>query len=316
MPIFVAPTIDPEAPPVVAVPVAELTGSSVTWTAVSGRVTLLSNWQSFDRGIIVRPGLMGLGMPDYTFYTDQSPAYDGEVIRGVRANPKEVTIPVHVYGENREACLDIFHALCEDLDPQRGQGELKIAEANGSYRTIGAYYASGLEGSDDDDTWGRTWMSAAIVFRVPSPFWEGELYEISWSLAPESGLFYPILPLRVSDSQISGQVTAVNKGNVRAFPIWEATGPFSSFGAENVTYSKQFAINHAALLGETAVVDCRQGIKSAYLDGVTNLWEWMDINDDLWALEPGENVVALTAPAAAEDSIVTMRYRPRWTTAY
>lgn len=318
MPIFVTPTNpDPTAPPIVIPTPAPLNGSDVTWTSPAGKVTLLSNWQSFNKGVLVRKGLLGLGMPDYTFYTDQSPAYDGEIVRGVRANPKEITIPVHVYGRDRPECLDVFHELVDDFDPQLGMGQIKISEADGSYRTIGAYYSSGLEGQDDDDAWGRTWMSAAIVFRVPTPFWEGEEYHITWELSGTPGSFYPILPLKVKNSQLVGEVTAANKGNVRAFPIWESTGPYTNFTAENQTTDKRFFIDKALILGDTSVVDTRQGIKSAYLNGTTNLWEWMDIDSsELWALEPGDNDVVLTAPAATSASKVTMRYRPRWKTAY
>lgn len=317
MPIFVQPTnADPAASPIVIPQPAPLNHTDVTWTSAGGAVTLLSNWQSFNAGILVRKGLLGLGMPDYTFYADQSPAYDGEIIRGVRANPKEITIPIHVYGRDRPECLDIFHALVDDFDPQAGMGQIRISEADGSYRTIGAYYSTGLEGQDDDDAWGRTWMSAAIVFRVPSPFWEGEEYRVTWELAGTPGAFYPILPLKVKDSQITGEVTAKNIGNVRAFPIWESSGPYTSFTAANQTIDQQFFINKPLILGDTSVVDARQGIKSAYLNGTTNLWEWMDIDSQLWALEPGDNNVVLTAPAATSDSKVTMRYRPRWKTAY
>ena len=319
MPIFVQPTTpNPPPPPIVIPEPPPLNGTGVTWTSAKGRVTLLSNWQNFDHGILVRPGLLGLGMPDYTIWADQSPAYDGEIIRGVRADPREITIPIHVYARSRPECLAIYHDLVDDLDPQAGPGEIRISEADGSYRTIRGYYASGLEGRDDDDSTGRTWLSVALVFRCESPFWEGVEESVRWKLAVSApGSFYPILPLAVKDAEVSGQFNATNKGNVRAFPIWETTGPYTSITATNETTGRLFSIDKALVGGDTSVVDTRQGIKSAVLNGTVNLWEWMDIDAaDLWPLEPGDNTVSLIAPAASTDSEIVMRYRPRWKTAY
>lgn len=315
MPIFVASSTvtDPvPTPPIIP----DIRATKLGWISNAGRVTEFDDWRSYDSGMVVRPGVLGLGMPSYTFYSDQSPAYDGETIRGVKADPKQITIPIHIWGATRNECMTRFSQLVDDLDPQLGEGTLVVTEPDGSYRTIGAYYTDGFTGQDDDDTWGRTWLSAALVFRCPKPFWEGEEISVTWTLAPVTGDFYPVLPLTVKDSQVTGQVTAVNRGNVRAFPIWELEGPYSSFTASNTTLSQMFFIDKATIAGDDSVVDTREGIKTAYLNGTTNLWEWIDIDSDLWALEPGENSITLTAPAATADSKVTMRYRPRWTTAY
>lgn len=296
--------------------------TDIFWTSApspafpEGRRTQLTAWQNFDAGIMTRPGILGHLMPSWDFFADKSPAIDGETIRGVRAAPREVTIPLYVWGRNRDQCLEIFHKMIDDLNPQLGQGVLEMREPAGQTRTIGAYYANGLEGTDDDDIMGRTWMSALVVFRAPRPFWEGEEWSKEWSIGGAPGTFFPFLPLKVRDSQVIGALTVPNVGNVRSFAIWELDGPFDSFTAENERTGKTFTLDAAVAEGETVVIDTREGVKSILKDGVTNMWEWITTGSDLWPLEPGDNAVSFDMPGADDATKVRLSYKPRFLAAF
>ena len=316
MPILVA----PQAPPVTPIPPSMAT--DLFWTSAAmpgfpdGRRTQLTNWQSFDSGVMTRPGVLGLLMPPWDFFADKSPAIDGETIRGVRAGAREITIPLYVWGRDRDQCLVIFRNLIADLNPQLGEGILEVREPAGQRRTIGAYYAAGFEGVDDDDAQGRTWMSALVTFRAPRPFWEGEEWSKTWRIGGAPGSFFPFLPFRVRDSQVIGALTVPNVGNVRTFPVWTVTGPFTSFEAVNDRTGKTFTLDASVAEGETVVVDAREGRKTVLLDGVTNMWEFVTTGSSLWALEPGDNDVTFDTPGSDDATSVTLSYKPRFLAAY
>jgi len=320
MPILVGTT----APPPVT-PVAPSLATDLFWTSAptpefpTGRRTQLTNWQSYTRGIVVRPGVMGLLMPTWDFFADRSPAIDGETIRGVRAAPREISIPLYLWGADRDECLTIFRDLISDLNPQDGEGILEIREPAGQTRTIGAYYAGGFEGSDDDDAQGRTWMSAILTFRAPRPFWEGEQWSRSWGIGGTVGDFFPLLPLTVRNSQVIGALTVPNVGNVRAFPIWELTGPFNSFTASNGRTGKAFTYNYALAAGKKLLIDTREGVKAVIEEPAgtpINQWQRMTAGASLWPLERGDNSVTFSAPGATAQSQVKLTYRPRYLAAY
>lgn len=310
MPILVAPT------PVEAPTVHDPRPTQVSWTSPAGRTTLLTNWQSFDSGIMVRPGVLGLLMPAYTFYEDTSPAFDGTSVRGVRAGPRDVTVPLYIWGPDRSTCLELFHDLIGDLNPQNGIGTLTITESGGTSRSIGAYYSQGFEGDDNDDTTGRHWMSAAVVFHAPRPYWEGDQQSVTFDVGSGAATFFPVLPVQVKNSQILGTVNATNIGNVLTYPVWTVTGPVTSLTITNNTTGQTFTVATTAIAGDTWVIDAREGVKSALKNGSTNLWQYIDINSDLWALKPGVNSVTITVPGAASQTTVTMAYKPRYLAAY
>jgi hypothetical protein len=196
VPILVAP-LAPTTPPIAA---AELT--DVIWTGANGAVVQLTDWSDFTEGTMITPGVAGHLMPTWDFYADRSPSYDGENVRGVRANPRDVVIPIHIWGPDRNACSARLRALVSSLNPQLGPGTLTFREPSGTTRSIPAYYSQGLEGNDDDDKTGRTWLSAVLSFHAPRPFWEGDNQTVTFDVGGAGLTFFPVLPLQVRNSQV------------------------------------------------------------------------------------------------------------------
>ena len=323
MPILVAPAPPPVFSQFPAEPTRISFGRDL---GTAGPPVELSAWSDFADGIassgrVIQPGVLGLLMPSWEFFADRSPAFDGETIRGVRAQPRDVTVPIYLFGRDRTECLDQFAQLIYELNPQHGLGVLTVTEPGGTSRSIECYYKEGLEGVDDDDASGRTWMRAALVFHAPRPFWEGDPLTVSWALSQAAGTFLPILPLRVNESAVLGAVIARNLGNAIAFPQWTITGPASSpIVITNSTTGESFTIAQSLAAGDTAVIDAREGQKTAVSTGTSgtrNLWEWMDITtSELWGLTPGDNQVSLSIPGATSATRVTMLYKPRYLAAY
>jgi hypothetical protein len=310
VPILVAPL----APEVPSVSLAELT--DVTWTGGDGSVVQLTDWSSLVTGTMVTPGVSGHLMPTWDVYSDRSPSYDGENVRGVRANARDVIIPLHMWGQDRGECKARFQALVAALNPQLGQGTLTFTEAAGTSRSIGAYYSQGLEGNDDDDKTGRTWMSAVLAFHAPRPFWEGDAQFVQFDVG-SSGSWFPVLPLAVRNSQVLGSVQIQNVGDAECFPVWTVTGPCSSITLTNATTGKSLVIAQALTSSDTAVIDFREGAKTALMNGVTNLYSAISITSSaFWSLKPGLNNITITLPGAAGTTTARMDYKPRYLAAW
>ncbi|WP_326755093.1 phage tail family protein [Streptomyces hirsutus] len=296
--------------------IPDVRATTVTWTSSSGRITSLSDFDDPRSGAFVMPGVAGTGLPDYAFYSDQSPAFDGSVVRGVRAGQRQITIPLHLWGPDRPSCLARYHRLVQDLNPAYGPGTLTFAESDGSARRISAYYMDGLTGQEDDDRTGRHWMTAVLVFMAPSPYWLGDDKTLTFHVGGGSGTFLPLLPLRVRDSQVLGAVKILNLGEVDTYPVWTIKGPATTATITNTTTGESFVLTRTLTSSDTAVIDTREGIKDVRLNGSTNLWPNLGSSPVLWPLRPGSNDVGLTVTGTSTASSVQLTYTSRYLTAF
>jgi phage-related protein len=296
--------------------VPDVRATSVTWTSSSGRITSLSDFDDPRSGVIVMPGVAGTGLPDYTFYSDQSPAFDGSVVRGVRAGSRQLTIPLHLWGQDRPTCLARYHRIVQDLNPAYGSGTLTFTESDGSARRISAYYADGLQGQEDDDRTGRHWMTAVLVFTAPSPYFLGEDKTVRFQVGGASDTFLPLLPWKVRDSQVLGAVKVINLGEVDTYPVWTIKGPATVATITNNTTQESFVLTRTLSSSDTAVIDTREGIKDARLNGSTNLWPNLNSSAVLWPLRPGSNDLSLNVTGTDGTSSVQLTYTSRYLTAF
>lgn len=312
MPILVAPTVIVEPPPVAPpppTPPPPREAPTVAFTDPAGRVTQLTDW---EHGWVLQPGAKGLDMPAYTFSTDESPGIDGSAVRQVRAQSKEIILPVAFWmNDSRAAYLERRRTLIRDLNPKRGAGTLTVTQPNGDARSISCFYQSGLEGDESADAAGMRWAINALTFMCPSPYWIGESVTASWA-AGATGDFFPVLPLTVGDGEVLGSVQVDNPGDDDAFPVWTITGTATAIELVNETSGQSLLLTHTLSSSDTVVIDTRERQQTALLNGVTNLWP--DLSDDstLWALDPGTSDLTLTVSGSDVDTRVWLDYQPRY----
>lgn len=314
MPILVAPEAIPEPPatPPASTPTPDLPDNEapqVSFTDPAGRVTLFTDWPS---GWVLQPGPKGLDMPAYAMSTDESPGIDGYAVRQVRAQGKEIVLPIAFWqDDSRAAYLARRRAFIKALNPKRGPGILTVTQPDGEARTIEAYYTGGMEGDESLDASGMRWCLSALSFACPSPYWLGAAVEHEWRTA-ETGTFFPILPLAVRDSQVLGAVTVDNDGDDTAHPVWTIDGPATSIELSNETTGESLLLTHTITNADTIVIDTRERRQTALLNGSTNLWPDLDDTSVLWALDPGENDLTLTVLGSDGDTRVRLSYQPRY----
>ena len=310
MPILVAPyTQVPDTPQGVPWPTRVNEMPLVSFTDPAGLVTKLSDWEN---GWVLQPGAKGLDMPAYQFTQDESPGIDGYAVRQVRAQGKDIILPIAFWADDsRAAYLERRRGLIRSLNPKRGQGTLTVTQSDGTSRSIGARYTTGLEGDESLDAAGARWCITVLTFACPSPFWLGAPVTTEWRAAV-SGTFFPVLPLAVGNSQVLGAVTVDNDGDDDAYPVWTITGPATSISLTNVTTGQVLVLARSITVGDTVVIDTRERQQTALLNGVTNLWGNISDSSTLWALEPGTNDLTLTVTGSTSNTRVSMTYQPRY----
>ncbi|MCX5234450.1 phage tail family protein [Streptomyces prunicolor] len=310
MPIFVHPSgtlpggINPP-------PIGPLEVPSLSWTDARGRTTLLSDWEN---GWLLQPGIRGLDLPGYDFYTDSSPQIDGTALRGVRAQAREVFLPVAIFDTDHAAFMARKRSFLRTLNPYLGLGTLTLTEADGSFRTIEAYYGSGAEGDFGDTVSGLHWQVIGLTFSCPSPYWLGASVHQEYGSAA-TGNFFPVLPLVVKDSQVLGDSVIDNPGDATSFPVWTIHGPATSAVITNTTTGLSFSVTASLGSSDVLVVDTRERVQTAVLNGTDNWWPNLTTDSDLWGLEPGENDVSLTLVGTDSNTVVQLDYQPRFLTA-
>jgi phage-related protein len=282
---------------------------AVTFTDPAGTVTHLSDWEN---GWLLQPGAKGLDMPQYQFTTDESPGIDGYELRSVRAQGKEIILPLAFWmNDSRQAYLQRRRGFIRSLNPKRGVGTLTLTQPDGDFRTIRAYYTGGLEGDESLDAAGERWCVNAITFGCPSPYWIGAEVTQTWKAA-SGGTFLPFLPLTVGDSQVLGEVTVDNDGDDTAFPVWTVAGPATSISLTNHTTDQVLVLTRTITGPDTIVIDTRERQQTALLNGVTNLWPDLSSASELWPLEPGINDLELIVSGSTGATSVHLSYQPRY----
>ncbi|WP_430376689.1 phage distal tail protein [Streptomyces sp. B1-3] len=292
-------------------PIDPLEVPSLSWTDARGRTTFLSDWEN---GWLLQPGIRGLDMPGYDFYTDASPQIDGNALRGVRAQPREVFLPVAFFDTSRAGFVARKRSFLKTLNPYLGPGVLTLTEADGSFRTIEAYYASGAEGDFGETVSGLHWQVVGLTFSCPSPYWLGQSVHLDYG-AGATGNFFPVLPLAVRDSQVLGDTVIDNPGDATSFPVWTIHGPMTSAVISNSTTGLSFSVTASLGSSDVLVVDTRERVQTALLNGTDDWWPHLDRDSDLWGLMPGENDVSLALVGTDSDTVVQLDYQPRFLTA-
>lgn len=281
----------------------------VSFTDPLGRVTTFTDW---NNGWALQPGPRGWDMPTYQLTVDQSPDIDGEYVRSVRGLAKDIILPVAFWSDNGRAdYLARRRAFIRSLNPKLGNGTLTSVQPDGEVRTITCRYTAGMEGDEGLDAAGRAWTIVTITLHAASPFWLGGTVSQQWS-SPGGGMWLPVLPLAVSQSQVLGATVATNPGDDIAYPVWTINGPASSVTLTNSTTGESLLLTQVINLGDTIVIDTRERQQTALLNGVTNLWPNLSSSSVLWGLAAGDNQLQLTVAGSSSASSVRLDYTPRY----
>jgi hypothetical protein len=281
------------------------------WTDAAGAVTDLSAWGAGS--YILGEGLTGHLAPSYEFTTQSYAGADGQAVQQITAAPSTPVLPLQYEGTSYADAAAKARALGRALRPKAGMGTLAAVADDGTTRTLPCFYRSGLEAAQIR---GHR-LRAALQFWAPSPWWRGTPFAYTWALAAASA-FFPILPMVLSASTISGAVTVdLSDCDAPTYPRWVVTGPGSQLILANDTTGASLVLNATIGDGQSVAIDTRPGqqfVKQATLnpDGTVaavgaSLFGSLSSDPALWPLLDGSQSVraVLTNAGAASRIAVT-----------
>ncbi|TDD97175.1 phage distal tail protein [Actinomadura rubrisoli] len=280
-----------------------------------------------NTGIIVQPGIKGFDAAPYELTLDKLPALDGSVPRHVRADVREVMLPLFLWAPDRTSLLVLKRDLLVALDPAKGMGTLAVVETDGlgneSVRYLDCYYAGGLEG-DESEGYDFVCLIYGLVLQAPDPMWYGPKIAPSTpdrfsSTVPVNfftgkprgapdehiGAFFPV-HLSKSTYVEDKTYTVQNPGDRDAWPVWRVFGT----GAKNVSITEistgkgiVVAYNFASD-SDTVTIDTRPGFKTITNSAGLNLWPNTATGTAMFQIAPGANRIRLDFEPATETSVV------------
>lgn len=316
-------SVDPGVPGSQPVPPTRVhwqrTYVSITGSNGQGDEIPLTGFVSKDwPTIVMQAGATGLDTPPYTLHFDESPNLDGAIYRGARATEREIMIPVFVYGVDRKTVLDLKRQLVSALSPKNGYCVLKFQETGGQPRYLSAYYKAGMEGNEGTDASGFTWTTYGIQMTAMDPWYYADTLRVAqWQFGAgkpffTSGQFLPF-PLQSSLPE-SAQLPIINPGDVEAWPIWEITGPVTSFSLTD-DLGNAFGISNSGTpvvaSGRVLTVDTRPGFKTLKDDLGTNYFPQLDSNPVLWSVPAGNSFIHANV-VGTDSAAVKLTLTPRY----
>jgi hypothetical protein len=254
-------------------------------------------------------GIAGWGARPYEFTLDPLPR-GGDSVRFIRAEPARLIWPVHIYGDTHLEWLaryrDIKRAFMKTVH-QTASGVLTCARPDGSAREIDVFYEAGFEGEP-----GENWVFAnpTLTLLAPDGYWrdtEPTLVEREFSVGT------PYLnPYRtVSSSQVLGDTTINNPGEVTAWPEWTITGPASAVSATNLTTGQQFEVTYTLLAGETiTITTLRPTIRGPLGENIASALNWPSAY--LWPLKAGNNQIQFNVDGAGVGTSIVLSFHARY----
>lgn len=176
-------------------------------------------------------GASGFGMPEFDFFTQETPAGDGQRLTGWRMKPRPVFLPFNF----KDAANTDYTGLQRDWWDAWTPGEygtLRVTDNLGKVRM--------LEMRFEDDTT-LTYDVSPEVYHPPfginavadRPYWQGPVQEFFYSTATDSKDFFGdgagAPPFYIMQGAGGASSTITNDGDIPAWIELELRGPFTSF---------------------------------------------------------------------------------------
>ncbi|AHB31627.1 tail protein [Arthrobacter phage vB_ArS-ArV2] len=239
----------PYAPP--APPAPPWRGIDLSWSGADG-----SEWELTkpSTGLFLRPGVRGLGLPQFERQSSSSPVIAGSRHRGSTTKDREVFWPLYLYSDKGSTeFLNRDRAFWRSLDPD-AEGTWTARLPDGTKRTLDLRLVS----AEDDfthDPVQRGWAKYGVTLLADQPYWRGETVRRSWSQDDHRN-YYITEADRVARGYADDVIhylspggtlataTFDNDGDVPSYPVWTVVGPTTavSFGVGSGIITVPFEI--------------------------------------------------------------------------
>jgi hypothetical protein len=283
----------------------------MSWTGWDGSQWDLSRPEA--SGVFVSAGVRGLGMPDATLFSSESPAVDGSRFRGYRFTAREVFWPVHIVHDPGMGWVDRDGAFWRTMRPD-APGVWSVTDPNGNVRSLTCRWVSGGGDALQLDPTSVGWATYGVYLVADEdPFWTGAPIIREFSAGAQVPFFDAAdsPPFHISPSNLLAEATMNNPGDVDAFPIWRVDGPVTTVTVG--VMGRTIVAPLTVVEGESLTIDTRPtaqtAIRSTGVDVTGSLGAV-----DFAAIPPGASVpltLSMTGTGKVTASL-TPRFLKAW----
>lgn len=214
----------------------------------------------------------GLGMAPSRRLSERGPMQQGETDRGVRYDPRMMSLAFGVSGQSMADYWDARDALYRLFRPRDTALSVRFDLDNGAARQIDGHLVGGLLGSSKDRK-GFT-LKLATTIKCPSPFWYDPtpVFETFGASGAAAGMGIPwAIPWQVGASSINQTRPILYTGSYQAEPIIQIVGPITSPIITNIITGDTLDFTGTTIAaGTTYTIDCRYGYKTVVDQNGTN----------------------------------------------
>lgn len=242
------------------------------------------------------------------------PQQGGERLNFSRVGVREISLPVHVSGndaeELRRAIENLGVALRPSMD-ENGVPEVGkiLYHFDNQIRFLKCVFAGGLEKTKAR---GEGYVVFNLRFVAHDPFWYAIDEQVNhFSFEASFTSWFPWqLPWTTSIAGIFATLTIDLIQSWQVSPIFEIRGPVKEVVLLNERNGKQFRVNYDLAMDEILTVD--MATKTVLNSAEENLWAFCE--GEMWDFLPGKNNLVLQLSDATQASEVVLRYRERFFT--
>lgn len=267
--------------------------------------------QATSPNLFVSKGATGLGDVDVELAAEKIPFASGKLVRHAGVPERVIDLPITVIEESMGDLVLVADALrtwFATADERRlRMGTFGVIRQDDSVREIAAHRIGGIGG--DLGRGGPAAMTYVVSLYCPDPF----------PTAGEDAV------ATYGQADFGDEIVIINDGELDAYPIWTATGPWSgsvtpgfvAYEVENTATHEAFSFYFALSAGVSVIVDTRPASsrtnKAIRRIDDLNLFGFLNPNPSLWWLAPGENRFRITmAGGTTGGTSVELRYLPRY----
>jgi hypothetical protein len=280
----------------------------IYWIASKGNEYPLSFQENFS--VLNTSGLF---MTQIDFVEEDVPFQSGSRLRNIKVKPRDVDVQLLIKCDSEVELRQLVRDCLRMFNPLTGDGKLKVIAPDNSQRELVCRYKTGLEGTENRDSKGRTWKIVLLIFRAFDPFWyDSNTIVQTIKLNESPGLFFPILPLRLASSTVFADMAVDNTGDVETWPEWIITGPGENIVLRNMSTDEVTNLEASLEAGETLTIDTKPYAKTVTKNDGTNLFYTLTDESSLWALQEGNNSIQLEMANATNNSGIQLTYRNRY----
>jgi len=256
-----------------------------------------------DSGVRLLQGMQGRFAPPFGLGERESVAREGALLQRVRAQPRDVSLPLLVSGDDLRGG---WRELMRVANPLSGDVRVRFSYGDGSSRTLTGR-VSDVSAAEDAASAGPSWLRTDVTLRCHDPFWLSDVEELVFDLSPSP--WFPMPPYEITSGLVAGTVSIDNDGDAPAWPLWRIRGPGGPFSA--TLGDHVLLVDRVLDIGETVEVDTRPGRKTVVDGDGVNRYPDLDDHAELWPLPPGRSDVLVSMPDGTDATRLTLSFQRR-----